>query len=205
MPSLTLGGDSLGTEERVTYLSCSYCFPSDPNASHSNLFIAVQQDAGPGSELSSKDSWAGSLSKGPSRLQAKNCPNFQLNLSSRPGTRSPGGRLLRLGVFPMHSSHSFHCTTPTPTASPPGCCRTGPHVPFTFGMLKAGVGTEKVPYWKSSLPLLSQIRPNTFIQTSLTTKSVRGGYVEKNNHLRVCEEDWAHRTQLNLHRRQWQK
>lgn len=47
LPSLTLGGDSLGTEERVTYLSCSYCFPSDPNASHSNLFMAVQQDAGP--------------------------------------------------------------------------------------------------------------------------------------------------------------
>lgn len=47
LPSLTLGGDSLGTEEHVTYLSCSWCSPSNRNASHSNLFIAVQQDAGP--------------------------------------------------------------------------------------------------------------------------------------------------------------
>lgn len=92
LPSLTLGGDSLGTEEHITYLSSSWCFPSNPNASHSNLFISSSRMLAP-TRLSPWASWAGPLSKGPPRLHAKNCPNFQLNRSS---LRSTMDRLVLL-------------------------------------------------------------------------------------------------------------
>lgn len=58
-------------------------FPEQAPASHSNLFITVQQDAG---LLSLRAGWAGSLSKGLSRLQAKNCPNSAKPLLPSPGT-----------------------------------------------------------------------------------------------------------------------
>lgn len=127
LPSLTLGGDSLGPEERRTYLSCSWCFPSDPNTSHSNLVIAsVPRGAGPG------PSWEGQLSKAIFRLRAKNCPNFQ---------QKPSCWFFLPRAFHMHSSHSLDVTP----QSPSGCTEPFPGSPFTFSILEVAAGSPSFP------------------------------------------------------------
>lgn len=121
LPSLTLGGDSLGTEEHITYLSCSWCFLSNPSASHSNPFISSSRMLAPRQGSLLGPAGRDHFLKGPPDAMPRTVQTF--SRTSPPCLAQWTGGFSSLpGVFHTHSCHSLAFTRPDYTPSPPGCC-----------------------------------------------------------------------------------
>ena len=161
LPSLTLGGDSLGTEERITYLSCSWCFPSNLNASHSNLFIAVQRDAGPPRPCSLRGpTGRDRFLKGPADCMPRTVQTFSRTSPPSPGTMARPV-LPTPGCFTRIVPIAQDYTTPEDTP-PPDCGRapvlSSPH-------LQGWGGRKKVQSLQFSFLPLIRFGANTFIHS----------------------------------------